>query len=65
MTRLRSVYLGWTGVLALAVLVVAVAWPHWLRFAVVAACLVDGLVLVACLRSWWAGAEYRWFWWTR
>jgi hypothetical protein len=61
------VWLGWT--LALAVAVLAALFPlgfgtRWL-LVVVAAGALDLWVLCACLRTWFAMAQYRWFWWTR
>jgi hypothetical protein len=65
MKSLFAVWLGWTGLLGVGLLVVLFAKPALVAGAAILAVIASLAIGGACLRSWWAGAEYRWFWWWR
>ena len=61
------VWLRWTLALAGAVVIVGLVYGFGLpfRLAALAAVVIDVRIARACVRSWAAIAEYRWFWWRR
>lgn len=65
MKSLFAVWLGWTGLLGVALLVVLFAKPSVFTGAAILAAIVSAVIAGACVRAWWAGVEYRWFWWWR